>query len=226
MSYKINHSIYILFNFIFAYKAFVLYYFYFSQIHNARLYICDVCGQDFRKRNLLSAHLDEHVAAEDGDFQCEICNRIFSNLRLFRIHKRMHYPQNKAWECETCGRKYSSKNLLDEHVNTHLGVRPYVCQICGKDFASKYTFKAHEKTHEVRPRPFRCNKCGKTFLSQQNLAQHERTHNGMKEYSCHLCGKQFGSAHNLEVHSIVHTGYKPFVCGLCGKAFARKAEIR
>ncbi|KAJ8966686.1 hypothetical protein NQ317_014014 [Molorchus minor] len=177
-------------------------------------------------RNLLSAHLDEHVAAEDGDFQCEICNRIFSNLRLFRIHRRMHYPQNKAWVCNTCGKKYSSKNLLDEHVNTHLGVRPYVCGTCGKDFASKYTYKAHEKTHEVRPRPFCCTQCPKSFLSQQNLTQHERTHSGMKEFGCHLCGKQFSSAHNLEVHSIVHTGYKPFVCGLCGKAFARKAEIR
>ncbi|GJQ84223.1 hypothetical protein Trydic_g2891 [Trypoxylus dichotomus] len=176
-------------------------------VHDARLYICDVCGEDFRKRNELSMHLDEHVAAEEGDFQCEVCNRIFSNLRLFRIHKRMHYPQNKAWTCETCGKRYSSKNLLEEHINTHTGVRPYICQLCGKDFASKYTFKAHEKTHE-------------------NLTQHERTHSGIKEYACHLCDKQFGSLHNLEVHSIVHTGYKPYVCGQCGKAFARKAEIR
>ncbi|XP_063930898.1 zinc finger protein 354A-like isoform X2 [Zophobas morio] len=194
--------------------------------HDIRLYICDVCGQDFRKRNELSAHLDEHVAAEEGDFQCEVCNRIFSNLRLFRIHRRMHYPQNKAWPCETCGKKYSSRNLLEEHINTHTGVRPYVCQQCGKDFASKYTFRAHEKTHEVRPRPFACQQCPKTFLSQQNLVQHERTHSGIKEYSCHLCGKRFGSAHNLEVHSIVHTGYRPFVCEICHKAFARKAEIR
>lgn len=195
-------------------------------LHNLRLYICDVCGLDFRKRNELSAHLDEHVEMEEGDFQCEICNRIFSNLRLFRIHKRMHAPQHKAWECQECGKKYSSKNLLDEHRNMHSGVRPYVCEKCGKDFASKYTFKAHEKTHEARPRPYLCGQCPKTFLSQQNLSQHERTHLGIKEYSCHLCGKQFGSAHNLEVHSIVHTGYKPFGCSLCGKAFARKAEIR
>ncbi|KAK5640574.1 hypothetical protein RI129_011385 [Pyrocoelia pectoralis] len=196
------------------------------QAHEVRLYICDVCGEDFRKRNELSMHLDEHVATEEGDFQCEVCNRIFSNLRLFRIHKRMHYPQNKAWKCETCGKKYSSRNLLDEHMNVHTGVRPYICATCGKDFASKYTFKAHEKTHEVRPRPFQCQHCNKSFLSHQNLAQHERTHLGIKEFSCRLCSKQFGSAHNLEVHSIVHTGYKPYICGLCGKAFARKAEIR
>lgn len=53
-----------------------------KDVHDVRLYICDVCGQDFRKRNELSLHLDDHVAKEEGDFQCEICNRIFSNLRL------------------------------------------------------------------------------------------------------------------------------------------------
>lgn len=197
-----------------------------KNVHNIRIYICDICGQDFRKRNELSVHLDEHAAAEDGDFQCEVCNRIFSNLRLFRVHKRMHYPQSKLWTCETCGKRYSSRNLLEEHINTHTGVRPYVCEICGKDFASKYTYKAHSKTHEIRPRPFSCSECHKTFLSAQNLAQHERTHNGMRDYVCEQCGKAFGTARNLEVHSVVHSGYKPFICRTCGKAFARKAEIR
>ncbi|XP_050300785.1 zinc finger protein ZFP2-like isoform X2 [Anthonomus grandis grandis] len=197
-----------------------------KEAHDKRLYICDVCGMDFPKRNLLSAHVDEHVALEEGDFQCEVCNRIFTSLRLFRIHKRMHLPQVKSWMCLKCNKRYSSKNLLEEHMNTHLGVRPYVCGVCGKDFASKYTFKAHERIHESRPRPFKCNECGKAFMSQQNLTQHEKTHSGVKEYQCHLCNKQFGSSHNLEVHSVVHTGYRPFVCGLCGKSFARKAEIR
>ncbi|XP_008553025.1 zinc finger protein 723 [Microplitis demolitor] len=194
--------------------------------HDVRLYICDMCGAEFKKRNELSAHMDEHIAKEEGDFQCESCNRIFSNLRLFRIHKRVHYPQAKSWTCDQCGKKYSSKNLLEEHRNTHTGHRPYICKVCKKDFASKYTFKAHVKTHEIRPRPFECMQCNKTFLSQQNLTQHERTHLGIKEFVCQHCGKAFGSQHNLEVHNIVHTGHKPYVCDHCGKAFARKAEIR
>ncbi|XP_014216859.1 zinc finger protein 436 [Copidosoma floridanum] len=194
--------------------------------HDARLYICDVCGEMFTKRTNLSKHFDEHCANESGDFQCEVCNRIFNNLRLFRIHKRIHYPQIKSWSCDICGKRYSSKNLLDEHMNIHTGNRPYVCHVCNKDFTSKYTHRAHVKTHEIRPRPYTCSKCPKTFLSQQNLSQHLKTHNGIKDFVCSTCGKAFGSAHNLEVHNIVHTGYKPFICRTCGKAFARKAEIR
>jgi len=77
-----------------------------KDVHELRLYICDICGQDFRKRTELSSHLDDHVAKEDGDYQCEICNRIFANLRLFRIHKRIHYPQAKAWTCNVCEKRY------------------------------------------------------------------------------------------------------------------------
>ncbi|KAK6623736.1 hypothetical protein RUM43_009589 [Polyplax serrata] len=194
--------------------------------HDTRVYICDICGVEFKKRNDLSAHLDDHVAQEEGDFQCEVCNRIFSNLRLYRIHKRLHSSQNKSWSCEICGKKYSSRNLLEEHNNTHTGIRPYVCPNCGKDFASKYTFKAHKKTHEARERNFSCSACDKTFLSAQNLIQHEKTHSESKDYVCDTCGKGFGSIRNLEVHSVVHSGFKPFICGVCGKAFARKAEIK
>lgn len=194
-------------------------------VHEFRLYVCDICGAVFRKRTEMSLHLDEHVANEQGDFQCEVCNRIFSNLRLFRIHKRMHYPSTKLHTCETCGKRYSSRNLLEEHINTHTGARPYVCQ-CGKSFASKYTYKAHVKIHESRPRPYACTECDKTFLTSQNLTQHLRTHSEVKNFICKQCGKGFGTARNLEVHAIVHTGFKPFICRMCGKAFARKAEIR
>ncbi|XP_039279351.1 zinc finger protein 3 homolog isoform X2 [Nilaparvata lugens] len=196
--------------------------------HALRLYVCDICGQEYLKRNDLMAHLNEHVNSEEGDFQCEICNRIFSNLRLFRVHRRMHLPQSKNWTCDQCGKRYLSRNMLEEHMNSHTGARPYQCSVCGKDFASKYTFRSHEKTHTERPRPFACSQphCTKSFLTQQNLLQHERTHSGVKNYSCEECGKCFGTARNLEVHCLVHTGFKPFICRLCGKAFARKAEIR
>ncbi|XP_060867165.1 zinc finger protein 234-like [Metopolophium dirhodum] len=197
-----------------------------KNVHQIKLFICDICGQEFLKRPELMKHLEHHANSEDGNFVCDICSRVFTNVRMFRVHKKMHMPQSKNHTCETCGRQFASRNTLEEHNNTHTGVRPYRCEICGKDFTSKYTFKAHEKVHTNRERNFTCINCGKAFLTEQNLIHHERTHSGLKNYVCQKCGKAFGTARNLEVHYVVHTGYKPFICRMCGKAFARKAEIR
>lgn len=195
--------------------------------HNERVYVCSICGLDFRKRNPYNDHMDEHMAATaEGTYECEVCKESFADSRQFRIHKKTHTASVKIWPCKACGKKYSSKNLLDEHMNMHTGERPYKCPHCPKDFASKYTLTAHMKIHYDRKRPFECKECGKSFFSNQNLTQHVRTHTGVKEYECEVCNKKFGSQHNLEVHKIVHTGHKPFICRTCGKAFARRAEIK
>lgn len=180
--------------------------------HDVKLYFCDICGNDFRRRSDLNDHLDEHITkTEDGCFTCEVCQRVFHNLRLFRIHKRLHYATPKTWECDVCNKKYSSKNLLDEHLNMHTGARPHKCLHCDKDFASKYTLSAHQKTHDNRPRPFKCSTCSKSFYSGQNLMQHEKTHLGIKPHQCEKCDKCFSTQHNLEVHKIIHSGFKPLV---------------
>lgn len=73
--------------------------------HDARLYICDVCGEDFRKRNKFSLHLDDH-AVREGGFQCRICNRMCSSLHTLQKHKTIHYPQLRSCPCEICGKRY------------------------------------------------------------------------------------------------------------------------
>lgn len=90
--------------------------------HNERIYVCSICGLDFRKRNPYNEHMDDHMAeAADGAYECEICKTVFSSARQFRIHKKTHNASTKIWSCKACGKKYSSKNLLDEHMNMHTG---------------------------------------------------------------------------------------------------------
>lgn len=206
-------------------------------LHNERVFVCDLCGADYRQKMELSQHMEEH---ENGEIvvkmECEVCQRVFTNVRQFRIHTKTHHSIEthksvkgtapKSWMCKFCNKKFNSRKLMEEHKNKHTGERPYKCVDCPKDFASKYTLTAHMKIHSDRKRPYACQACPKTFYSHQNLAQHERTHTGVKEHVCGVCDRAFGTAHNLEVHKIVHTGYKPFLCRTCGKAFARRAEIR
>lgn len=211
--------------------------------HNERVFVCDLCGADYRKKMELAEHMEEHVKGNINiNIECGVCQEVFSNLRLFRSHSKQHASSAndggregiappppsipKSWTCKFCNKKYSSRNQMEEHKNMHTGDRPYKCGDCPKDFASKYTLNAHTKIHSERKRPYGCPTCPKTFYSNQNLAQHERTHTGVKEHQCDVCDKAFGTAHNLDVHKIVHTGYKPFICRTCGKAFARRAEIK
>lgn len=93
--------------------------------HDEKVYICDVCGHDFRKRSELSNHLIDHAPTTSNgeEYQCDECPKKFTNLRLFRIHRRGHYTIQKLWECQECNKKYSSKNLLEEHMNMHTGER-------------------------------------------------------------------------------------------------------
>lgn len=158
--------------------------------HFERIYVCDICGTDFRKRNVYNDHMDEHSLENKTDeYQCSVCENIFSNARQLRAHKKSHSMCVKIWSCKECNKNYSSKNLLDEHMNMHTGERPYKCPHCTKDFASKYTLTAHMKTHYERKRPYECKECNKSFFSNQNLTQHERTHSGIKEYVCEICNK-------------------------------------
>lgn len=52
-------------------------------------------------------HLEHHANSEDGNFVCDICSRVFTNMRMFRVHKKMHMPQSKNHTCETCGRQFA-----------------------------------------------------------------------------------------------------------------------
>lgn len=158
--------------------------------HGERIYVCDICGADFRKRNHFNDHLDDHSAeCKDGEYRCAVCEGVFASSRQLRLHKKSHSMCVKIWSCKECNKNYSSKNLLDEHMNMHTGERPYKCPHCTKDFASKYTLTAHMKTHYERKRPYECKECNKSFFSNQNLTQHERTHSGIKDHVCDICNK-------------------------------------
>ncbi|XP_055693784.1 zinc finger protein 431-like [Lutzomyia longipalpis] len=197
--------------------------------HMQKLYICDICGMDCRRRMYLLRHLELH--ASDGIKQDKKKSSKDEEISLeedVEKQEKRSLPAgpSKPWYCMLCDKSYVSKNLLEEHMNMHTGDRPYSCTKCTKTFASKYTLAAHLKIHSTRPRPYNCSVCNKKFLTGQNLSHHEKTHLGVKEYVCEVCNKAFGSSHNLRVHKIVHSGNKPFLCRTCGKSFARRAEVR
>ncbi|XP_058054974.1 zinc finger protein 502-like [Anopheles bellator] len=193
--------------------------------HGEKIFVCEQCDAVFQKRSQYQTHLEAHLARECSNFRCDVCGAQLENARMLRLHRKTHVPPSKLWSCQMCNKKYTTKNLLEVHMNSHTGERPYKCSICAKDFSSKYVMAVHMKTHNDRVRSFECKLCGSSFYSRNNLSQHERTHFDKRDYKCTDCGKGFLSQHNLNVHKIIHAGVKPFTCRTCGKSFARKGEI-
>lgn len=87
--------------------------------HNEKIYVCDICGCDFRKRTLYNEHVNDHSTLHE----CEVCKAVFTEVRDYRLHKKTHSSNEKVWACKLCEKKYNSRKLLDEHMNMHTGER-------------------------------------------------------------------------------------------------------
>jgi len=201
-------------------------------------------------RNLQTHPLDlvpKHTGSQDT-FNCEICEREFSNSPSLNSHMESHINSNPEapFRCDVCGKCFSVPSRLTRHYRTHTGEKPYDCPTCHKSFSAKEILNIHLKIHtQERPyqcsvcqrsfehsgklhrhmrihtgeRPHQCNICNKTFIQSGQLVIHMRTHTGEKPYVCNTCEKGFTCSKQLKVHMRTHTGEKPYSCDICGKSF-------
>ena len=78
-----------------------------------------------------------------------------------------------AFHCPLCSKNYERDNLLQIHLRTHTGERPFKCEICGKCFNLNGTLKRHILTH-TGEKPHQCQFCKLRFRYQYGLTCHVR----------------------------------------------------
>ena len=96
-------------------------------------------------------------------FECEVCKQRFVTKCNLVNHEWQHKQvRQRPYKCQLCRKAYLRQNLLDAHMRSHRGVKPFVCNECGLQFANKSNWQRHVAEHSGA-RNFCCPRCDKRF---------------------------------------------------------------
>lgn len=84
---------------------------------------------------------------------------------------------------EDCSKTFACQSNLNDHINVHMGIKPFTCEICQKSFACKRYLRSHTQSHGS---PVRCEQCGKLFTRKYKLKVHLEKY-CLKTYKCSSC---------------------------------------
>lgn len=133
---------------------------------------------------------------------CSSCNRSFSTIRKYLVHKISQHPRSKTTRRklhQTSYQSLGSRNAIRKKENSI--PRP-----------------GHEKS-------FQCPDCPKSFSGSKNLYQHSMSHKATV-YACHVCEKKFKRKHGLTQHvKSIHEQEKTQVCPVCNYRYLLKADM-
>ncbi|KTG47290.1 hypothetical protein cypCar_00043663 [Cyprinus carpio] len=218
-----------------------------------RPHTCKVCGKSFATKHSLKMHRALHDSIKR--FQCTVCEKSFVTKRSLEEHTSIHTVFFKQpipllfthlpyimisflnlfvlFLHNSCDKSFFEAKDLQQHMNKHLGLKPFQCQVCGKCYSWKKDWYSHVKSHTVAE-PFRCNVCGKEFFEKALFRRHvKKATHGKKgrvkqnlERECEHCGRKFTQLREYRRHMNNHQGVKPFECLTCGVAWADARSLK
>lgn len=167
--------------------------------------ICTLCKKQFKDLKVLKRHVRIHLKKKPYEVN--------------RMNKCVHVCK-PFFQCNICNRPFSESGSLTRHLRKHRGEIRHLCSVCGKGFYEANVLMVHMRTH-TGEKPIACGLCEKRFSDPNGLRSHMRSHTGERKHFCNICNKSFSHSFVLKKHLRVHSGEKPYSCSVCGKRFTQ-----
>ena len=221
-----------------------------GQKNSVKPFQCDICHNVFENQPSLNNHIRaQHVTSpkkpqeNSVKLECDLCDRSFGNLNLFKRHYKLAHSMVRKIKCEICATNFRQTKDLKEHLQNGFG--DYLCRFCEKFFLQQCGMKVHlekcpknpkilengPKTNEnVVTTLFPCNFCQESFKSEFVLQNHVKImHEQSQEqenveenvqFECDLCTDVFVHLDDFKDHyKSQHNMANQTQCDICDRVF-------